>query len=439
MYVRRDYSQPFFGAGRRKRGRGRRWLTVLLVVGALGIFVATQAEMLRSMAMDALGLSPIPTALSSELATQAMEAYFIGDLKQASDLFERALAQRPDNVDYLYEYGLILIELEDYDRAIELGDRAIVANAFDARGFALKSRALVWAGRASEALPVALTGLELDRRYAPLYSVMARAYIALGNIPAGLENAEMAVELDALSSDARRSYAYALSSTASHDEAVEQLELAISMDPGNIQAYMELAFQYLARDRDEEAIDLYTDILSRQPRNARAMLRLCMAYRKVGQFDRALDACEQAVSADPAYVAAQFRLGMIQYTDRNYAQAQTAFRDCVNLQPDNIECKYRLGLTHFYLGDCDASWRILNEALLEAQQRTVAEDVMTNIRLGLTELSQNCTAYFGRVTPLPPTDDPDRGLQPIIGLTPVMDETLDASTTGEETGQTEGN
>lgn len=434
MYIRRDYSQPFFGAGGRRRGSSKRLLAVLLVLVGLALATLTQLNTLQEMALEALGMAPAPTALPGELATDAMSAYVVGDLQRASELFSQALAQRPDSVDFLYEYGLILIEMEQYDAAIAHGDRAINANSFDPRGYALKARALVWAGRSSEALPVALSGLEVDRRFAPLYAVIARAYVALGNIPAAIENAEMAVELDTLSADARRSYAYALSAAAARDEALNQLRLAVSIEPGNVQAAMELAFQYLARDMDQEAIDLYLDVLRLQPRNARAMLRLCAAYRKTGQFLTALDSCEQAVAADPNYAPAHFRLGMIQYTDRNYAQAQAAFAACVSLQPDNIECKYRLGLAHFYLNDCDSGWRILNESLTQAQAQNIGGDTLTNIRLGLSEISRNCPAYRGRVTEPTSTPDPERGPQPLIGLTPVVVDLTDPGNAGDGEG-----
>lgn len=437
MQIQRDYSQPFFSTSRRRRGRGR-WVFVffLIVAGAL-LAAYSQRDRLQLMAMDALGMAPVPTPLSVELATDAMNAYVAGDLKNAAAFWEQALSQRPDDVDYIHEYGRVLIEMENYERAIALGDSAIVANSFDPRGFALKSNALIYADRAAEALPVALAGLEADRRYAPLYANMGRAYVDLGNLPAAIENTEEAVALAPEDSDVRRSYAYALSAVAEHEAAISELTLAVMLDPGNIPAQMELAYQYLASDRDLEAIELYDQIIAQQPLNARAMLRLCSAYRKVGQFTQAIDSCERAVETDPAYVSAQFRLAMILYTDLDYAGAREGFSACVELEPDNIECKYRLGLTHYYLGDCDNGWRILQESLQQAQQSSVADDVLSNIRLGLAAMTQNCTAYSGFASQFPgavqptPTEDPNRGPQQIDGqIVPVIELTPAATESG---------
>lgn len=435
MQIQRDYSQPFFGSSRRRRGRGRLAFIVLILLAGVAFAIYSQRDLLQLMALDALGMAPIPTPLSVELATDAMNAYVVGDLKNAAAYWEQALSQRPEDVDYIHEYGRVLIEMEDYERAITLGDRAITANSFDPRGFALKASALIFADRAAEALPVALAGIEADRRYAPLYASMGRAYVNLGNLPAAIENAEEAVALDPQDSDVRRSYAYALSAVAEHEAAISELTLAVMLDPGNIPAQMELAFQYLASNRDLEAIALYDQIIAQQPLNARAMLRLCSAYLKVGQFIQAIDTCERAVDTDPTYVSAQFRLAMLLYTERNYAEAQEGFSACVELEPNNIECKYRLGLTHYYLGDCDNGWRILQESMEQAQQEIVADDVISNIRLGLGAMTQNCAAYSGFSSQFPggvqptPTEDPNRGPQqidaqivPVIELTPAPTE-----------------
>lgn len=437
MQIQRDYSQPFFGGARRRRGRGRGALLLFGLLAMTGLFIYTQRAQVELMALDALGMLPAPTVSAPELADDAMRAALVGDLKTAAGYWAQVLAQRPDDVDSLHEYGGVLIDLEAYDEALALGERAIAANSFDPRGYALKARALIFAGRAAEALPVLLAGIEVDRRYAPLYGNMARAYAGLGNLGAALENAEKAVELAPNDAEIRRSYAYTLTALAEHDAAIGELTQAVALDPSNVGAQMELAFQYLARDEDALAIELYDQIIAQQPLNARAMLRLCSAYRKVGQFTQAIDSCERAVETDPTYVPAQFRLAMILYTDRDYARAQEGFSACASLQPDNLECKYRLGLTHFYLGDCAEGWRILQESLDEAQSRAAPDDVLANIRLGLGAITSNCSDFAGFAAQfpadVPPTEDPARALQPIEGVVnPVFALTPAPTAEGDE-------
>lgn len=426
MYVRRDYSTPMFSTRRRKRGGRRGLFLMLILVAALAMGAYTQREQIQTWAMQAMGQALPPTLTPMEQANRAMTLYVSGDIASAAALFEQAVAQRPDNLDFQYEYSLILIEMGRYEDAVALADRVIVQSPYDPRGYAIKTRALVWSGSSSEALSVGLRGMEVDARFSPLLSALARAYVGVGNLAAAQEHGQLAIEADPLNADAYRSYSYALNNSAAYDEAIDQLEIAASLDPNNMEVRMELAGYYLWRDRDQEAIDIYTAILSAQPRNARAMLRLCDAYRKIGQFDVALGHCEDAADTDPTYMQAQFRYGLLLYSNREFDRAQTYLQRCVDIDRDNLECQYRLGLTFYYqflgrnalaetLQDeaqrqqltgnsgalCETAWTLLQESLTMAQNTASNAETLENIRLGLGLVSRDCPAYSGRAQ-LPP-------------------------------------
>ena len=213
---------------------------------------------------------------------------------------------------------------------------------------------------------------------------------------------EKAINLDPYNANAHRSYAHALTSVAEYDLAMEELQQAIDLNPNYLPPYFELALLLLANDRDQEAIDIYDRILSMQPRNARAMLRQCQAYRKVGEFQRALGFCQDSVSEDPTYLPAQFQLGMLHYRERQFAPAQEAFQACVDIGGANLDCFYRLGLTHYYLGDCQTGWDILQDALIMAGAREGTAETIEDIRQGLTAIGSdaNC-AGVGRIIPAP--------------------------------------
>ncbi|MBC8099522.1 MAG: tetratricopeptide repeat protein, partial [Armatimonadetes bacterium] len=352
MYIRRGYTPPVSQRNRPARLWQvlRRMAFVLgLMAGGVLLYAVNNPQTVGSVTMQMFGgAPPMPTALPGTVAQAALQAYRSGDTAGALALFESALAARPDDLDYLYEYGQMLIETGDPEQAITLGERAIEVDTFDPRGYALKGRGLVWRGDAAAAIPVALSGIAVDDAFAPLYAVLARAYADTGNYRAGLENGERAITLDSISPEPRRSYAYALGSAGATEEAVAQLSIALMSNPDFIPLYFELASYYLAADLDSDAIDLYDQVLVRQPNNARAMLRLCDTYRKVGDFDKSETECERAVRADPTYTVAQFRLGMIKYTNLDFEAARRAFQACVDTDAENLECYYRLGLTHYY-------------------------------------------------------------------------------------------
>ena len=417
MQIKRDYSQPFFSTRRRRRTGNRFLFLYGLFMGVLLVGVYTQFDRLQLAALDAVGMAPTATPFASTLATQGAEAFLGGDVQAAAELFEQAHAQQPSSLDYAYEYGKMLVELNRAEEVLEprptlrnmsLADWAIDLNPADPRGYALKTKALVWVGSSAEAIPIGVSGLEQNANFAPLHAALGRAYTAIGRYQQGLLHGERAVELDPMDIDARRSYAYSLIWVGARAEAIAQLEDAVSINPNLTASYFELAAQYLASDQDVLAIATYERILSLEPRNERAYLRLCESYNKVGQNDRAQGYCEDALNINPEYAPAWKRVGMARYTRRNYEGAIQAFNNCVDYGSTDIECWYLRGLAHYYLGECDQAWTILTESLPMAEQLADNDLLIGNIREGLRLTTVSCANYAGRALPtdIPPTPIP---------------------------------
>lgn len=404
MYVRRDLKRNTL-FHKRRRDPGLRNLLLLLVGLALALIVVvyTQPAFVISAAYRVMGVEMTATPLPSDLARQAQAMYYAGNLDEAELLLARAVAQRPDNVDYLYEYGQILIDQDDPDLALTMAERITNINARDPRGFALRARALTWKGQSAAAVPIGLAGLQIDPNFAPLYSALAWAYTGTQSWREAQEYGLMATELAPADVRSYWSYATALMTVGAHDAAMTELESAVEIHPGFLPPYFELAFLYLSADRDQDAIDTYDRILGMQPRNARALLRQCDAYRKVGEFERARGLCQDAVNADPSFIPAQYRLGLLSYSDREFTAARDAFETCLQASPGNLDCHYHLGLTHYYLGDCNRAWNMLQESLVMAQAQSNAEAALSTIREGLNAINNdaNCLGRIGNNTPTP--------------------------------------
>src|SRR5690606_9371786 len=135
-------------------------------------------------------IAPTATPYASTFATDGASLFLDGKLEEATDAFESAARQRPENVDYLYEYGRLLIETDrsaevlapvDFlNSDLSLADRIIELAPNDPRGYALKTKALVWTGQSTDAIPVGVSGMEVDPNFAPLRAALARAYTNIG-------------------------------------------------------------------------------------------------------------------------------------------------------------------------------------------------------------------------------------------------------------------
>ncbi len=410
MQIKRDYSQPFFGNRRRNRVTGRFLFFYGLLIGGFMVFVSAQFGKLQMVALDVVGLAPTPTAFASTWASKGYDLFLQGKMEESAVAYAQAVSQEPDSIDYIYEYGRTLIELDrdanptqnrlksDAQLASDLGDHAIDVAPQDVRSYTLKAKALVWLDDSQSAIPLALKGVELNNNFASLLAVLARAYTDIGRYQQGLDYGLAAVDADPKSVDAHRGYAIALILVGRRDEAIRELEDAININPNLAAPYFELAGQYKGANRIEDAIAAYEKVLTIQPRNAKGLLRLCETYTQVGQNEQAEGYCDDAIQIDLNYADAYKARGGVRFRRRNYEDAILDFKACQANNSQAIECYYQQGLAYYYIGgpaNCDSAWTLLNESLKLQPEPTIIDIIQT----GLTLVTENCVKYTNQALP----------------------------------------
>lgn len=399
--INRDYSNLSFSG--RRRGVSPLllglWVVSLVLIGlVLWRFNDIQPQVLTMLQ------PPAPTVTAPTYANRAYEAYLAGDLVTAEAEFASAVQMAPTNIDYLYEYGRVLMYNNRPDRGLEVADQAIAAHPEDPRGFALKTYALDSLNRAEEAIPVGLTALDLDPDYAATYAFLSGAYNSLGRWRQAQEMGARAVELDPNNLDARRAFAFSLNWTGRYDLAVQQLEAAIEIHPNLDFLYFELAGAYTGLQNEPAKIAIYEHVLGMNSENTKAMVRMCETYFGMRIDNLAQYWCEEALDRDENDARAWKQVGMIYYTRRNYESAIDAFNTCVALAgPEYIECWYLRGLAHYRLDQCDLAVPILQEGL----NYTDSEDIQRNILQGLYMCAEADENYDFSIIPTPaPTPTP---------------------------------
>ena len=344
-----------------------------------------------------------PTLLPSQYAQAGISLYTEGQVAEALAQFEFAVQQRPDDIDYLYEYGRILIEVDNFAKAAEFGDRAIAAAPDDPRGYALKARALMWSDPGA-AIPLAVSGLERDAEFAPLHAALAIAYTNIGRYSEGYQRGLLATQLDPLNAFSHRAFAIPLIYTDRRNEAIAALEKAVAINPNLTAPYFELALQYRQQDYQEMAVGIYRRVLELEPDSAKAYLRICQTYAEVGEFLTATDYCERATELDEKYADAWQWLGQMRYTRRNYEGTLEAMEKCVALGSTAVECHYMRGWSYYVLDQCPRAWDVLQEALSYTRE----PHIIGIINEGLASVRANCPGFEDArlPTPIPPTPIP---------------------------------
>lgn len=378
MQIRRDRSNLHFG-NQVRRGIPRTWLVLALIVLAGVAVVIWQFDAIEAQVNTLFNDPPTPTPPAPAVARDAYTAYLNGDLEAAETDYAEAVRQSPDNIDYLYEYGHVLLLLDQSQAGLDVADQIIALDRDDPRGPTLKITALYQLDRLDEAISVGLTALELSQDFAPLYAALVWPYADIGRWNQALDMGEQAVSLDSTIMDTYRAYAYALTWVGAREQAAQALEDAIAIQPTLDFLYFELAEKYRALENVQGAISAYEQVLAIDRTNTRAMLRLCETYFNLGENTRAQEYCTQALDSDPAYADAWRQIGLVYYMQSQYQNAVNAFEQCVANGSDSIYCYYVRGLAYYYLDRCDLAVPLLQDSL----ERTQSDRILGFIREGL--------------------------------------------------------
>ncbi len=412
MRIHRDYSRPFFS--NRRHGPNITIIFLLgIMIGGILVVTTTQFDRLQLEALEVVGMAPTLPPPANQVAAQGLAMMESGDMEQAVTLLGQAMRQQPNDVNYLYEYAIALLESDQTSASIPIGEQMIQLAPNDPRGYEIKGRALMFSNP-TEAILASIQGVDVAPNYAPLLAIQGVAYTQLGRWQEGNRLGAQAVELAPDNAFVQRAFQHPLVYIGRFQDAIRALETSIAIQPGLLGAYFELAFLYKHPQvrEPEMAIAIYNTIIQRDPENAKAYLRLCEAYAGVdnARFDVAQPYCDQAIRVDPTYASAYRQRGQMQYNRRNYEGAIQSFEECVRLGSDEIECWYLRGYAHFLLNNCQDAWNILTEARDMGVRKDLPADFgpMETISIGLYNVTVYCPEYrnVATPTPIPPTPVP---------------------------------
>ena len=404
--IKRDYRRQFFSDRRRGFSGISLLLLLLFLVCIIGAIFAAgnvfRAEV-EARVNEFMGTPrPTPTLQANKYAQRGFSRFLDGQLDAALNDFELAVVQRPEDVGYLYEYGIILLESGNDQLAAEIGDRAIAAAPADARGYALKARALMWRD-AGSAIPVAVSGLEHSPDFAPLHAALAIAYTNIGATPRACSAASMQLSLIRWTHLRLAPTPFRLSIPAAAAKRSPPWKKPWPSAQADW-ALFRIGGQYRKQNYQEMAVGIYRRILELEPTSAKAYLRICQTYAEIGEFLEGTRFCETATEIDPSYAPAWQYLGQLQYNRRNYESALESLENCVANGSTAVECYYIRGLAYYFLGECSTAWDVLLEAFLYTNEQSIIDIINT----GLAGIRANCPGFESAQlpTPIPPTPIP---------------------------------
>lgn len=231
---------------------------------------------------------------------QAVSLNQQGRATEARDLCRKVLQVQPRHWNALNLLGLIALQQDDFNVAVDLLHRATLANP---------------------------------------HSVVARsnlgnAHYLLGNFEQAVASYDVALALKPDFADAHYNRGTALRGLGQSEAAIASFDRAIALNPRYVQAHNNRGNALRDLGRHAEAIASYDQALAIKPDFAEAYNNRGTAQRDLKQFEASVASYDRAIELKPDYAEAYNNRGNALRDIRRYEAAGASYDAAIELRPD---------------------------------------------------------------------------------------------------------
>ncbi|MEX0793174.1 MAG: tetratricopeptide repeat protein, partial [Pirellulaceae bacterium] len=222
--------------------------------------------------------------LEAEEYEKAME-----DLKVVVD-------RSPGDLTALQAYAETFVRMEKFDEAIKLVDGVVDANPNAPVGYLLRARLKVLADDTKGALEDLDQVLVMAPRSIPALMMRAGLYFESEDVDSAIADTNRVLRLDGNNVQAilLRSTLYA--AQEKYTEAIRDLETILRQDDDNYAVLLQIGFFHQANKKPRKAIEVFDQVLKKDPNNLMAIRSRSDAMLSVGDHKGAIEGYEKAIA-----------------------------------------------------------------------------------------------------------------------------------------------
>lgn len=300
-----------------------------------------------------------------------------GDYVKAAECFAHALKENPDRADYYIDYGMALIKLGDYEKAINAFDRAYMGKDMsiirknDKKALRGKGITYYYMGQyenAAREFEKALAIKELSDLDMDLMLYLSEAYQLLGNYEKAAEKMSELIKKNEKNAFlyARRAQCYRLADD--RQKSLEDYDSAIALEPDNYEYYIEKYF-LLEEMGDTAGADALMKQLGQMLQEGKiSKFEEALIYYCQGNFDKALGLFEE--SLDGKENQAAYYIGEIYRSRRDYTNAINYYEKCIGDDgDDSADACNQLAVCLMKTGEYEEALNYIEKALQQGSSK----------------------------------------------------------------------
>jgi tetratricopeptide (TPR) repeat protein len=200
-----------------------------------------------------------------------------GDFPSALAYCERVLSLIPEDAYLLCCAGYCHSNLQHYEDAAKLYDRALQVNPNYGDAHAMLGRALLYMHRPQEAMESFTRAFRMQPKLQKCHAyqvAFAKANGDVGKTEAALAAYREAARLDSKDAEALAGIGWALMELGHYKDAEQPLQKAIKLDPDYSSPYLSLAYVLQELNRHGESIPLAERFIALEPADSDGHVRL---------------------------------------------------------------------------------------------------------------------------------------------------------------------
>lgn len=272
-----------------------------------------------------------------DLQAKTNLAYCLHKSKNLSEsrlIYDDILSKKNEDPLVLYNYGVLLIEQNEYKLAIDYLEKSI-KNKFVSPGKAYKALVDVCTNlNDTEKIKSSYQSwLSFDKNNTEARMAYAKFLARAGDTKAAIDQYRTAAALDNTTKSRFKLAQFLLEQKDIHG-AIAELQEYLKHEPLDLNALIPLANSYKEIGIIEEAINTYKKIIFIQAENHLAYYNLGLLYQQNNKFEEAQNSFLKALELSENYAPAYYALGISYMINNNADKAKDFFQKYLKLDPN---------------------------------------------------------------------------------------------------------
>ena len=303
---------------------------------------------------------PDPDREVKLLLAQGQSALDKKDYAAAAELFQKYLAQKPNDAAAHFQLGYAYTSLQRLDDAVDEYRKATSLNP-QMVAAQLNLGLLLLDKDPAAAIEPLRKAVELRPNEARLHFILGWALERSNHLGEAIGEYQQAQKMDAKNFDIHFALARSLLASNRAPEAEAEFRAALEIKPDSSSAHLGLAESLIAQKKPEPAAEELSKYLTQHPEDSGSRLQLASVLFDAGKTDEALAQLDKA--AGPDSLAALKLRADIAMQQKKYDAAAAALKKAVTLAPRDEDLRARLGHALLEARDYQGALRELTEAL----------------------------------------------------------------------------